>query len=184
TIAAEGTHAGVVAAFLAALAAEPNLFVGNWLPKRGALQVTIPLEKLASADAGAARIAALLESIGSGEPQINIGARILRSGHSIDVVPSWVSKVRVVEEVRRALSDEAAVVLRIGDSGDNQGNDFELLEGAFGLSVDRVCHRDGSCWNLLPPGISGPEGLARILRAIQPLRPGIARVDVPSLFTI
>lgn len=170
-----------VAAVHARLCAEVGLFVGDWLPKCGPLQITIPFDRLVAWEEAVERITAAINALASDDAALG-AARVLRSGHSLDVCPAWASKLRVVEEARRLLGDAAAAVLCVGDSGDCQGNDHELLGEDLGLSVDRVCHRDGSCWNLLPPGISGPDGLARILSAIRSIRHGTVRLDVSALF--
>lgn len=170
-----------VAGLHAALVAEPGLFVEGWVPKRGALQLTVPLDALADRDRGARRIASLVAAFpGVGRRP---ATRVLRSGHSLDIVPLWASKARVVRAMREGLVDPTATVLAIGDSGDGGGNDFDLLEGYFGLSVDRVCHRSDSCWNLLPPGVSGPDGLSLILGSLKLKRHGVAQLDVSNLFT-
>jgi hydroxymethylpyrimidine pyrophosphatase-like HAD family hydrolase len=163
------------------LSVEPGLFVDNWLPKKGPLQITVPFERFAVPAEGIERIAAVLDALSTNSGGSRV-ARMMRSGHSVDIFPSWASKFRVVEEARRILNDSLATILTIGDSGDCQGNDYDLLAGALGLSVDRVCHRDSACWNPLPLGISGPDGLARILLAVRPLRRGAVRVDVAGLF--
>jgi fructoselysine-6-P-deglycase FrlB-like protein len=164
------------------LCAEAGLFVDGWCPKNGALQITIPFDQLVTPMEGVERIATIVEALGDDDTK-SARVRMLRSGHSVDICPAWASKLRVVVEARRILDDATASVLRVGDSGDCQGNDYELLADAFGLSVDRVCYRDDSCWNPLPSGVSGPDGLARILIALRPLPYGRARFDLSYLFT-
>lgn len=169
-----------VAAIHVRLCTEAGLFVGGWLPKCGPLQITIPFDRLVAREKAVERITAVANALTSDGTSLSV-VRVLRSGHSIDICPTWASKLRVVEESRRLLGDAGATVLCVGDSGDCQGNDHELLGGDLGLSVDRVCHRDGSCWNLLPPGISGPDGLVRVLSAIRPIRHGTVQLDVSAL---
>jgi fructoselysine-6-P-deglycase FrlB-like protein/hydroxymethylpyrimidine pyrophosphatase-like HAD family hydrolase len=152
-----------------------QLFTRDWSPREGPLQISIPFDKLAPEVSPLDVIDAVL----SGSEDV----KIVCSGHSMDVIPGWAGKSRVVDAIvvtRRIPKD---TVLRIGDSGDAQGNDFELLEGPLGLSVDRVCHRDDSCWNLLPVGINGPDGLLRVLTALTPVANGVAKLDVSALFS-
>jgi hydroxymethylpyrimidine pyrophosphatase-like HAD family hydrolase len=151
----------------------PGLFRVGWLPKRSPFQVTIPIDQLASRSEGGRK---LREIVGHHRE-----ARIFRSGHSFDICPAWGGKCRVIEHVKRLLPSEDVAILSVGDSGDWQGNDYELLQGNFGLSVDRVCDRDDSCWNLLPAGVSGPKGLLTILRALRDAGPGLARLDISGL---
>lgn len=81
--------------------------------------------------------------------------KILRSGHSLDITPKSVGKLTVIEELERTLggaADRTLTTLSLGDRGDRQGNDFELLNTPLSLSVDRVSRSPDSCWNLAPPG--------------------------------
>ena len=78
------------------------------------------------------------------------GVSSLRSSHSIDILAPGVTKVRVVEEIRKALGHEAGqvAVLCIGDRGRWPGNDFDLLQEPCSLSVDEVSGDPSTCWNL------------------------------------
>ena len=161
------------------LCAEDGLFTEGWQPKPGRLQLSIPFERLASRYGGSNRIEEIVENCGGAASQQDGIARLLRpaypadtpsgraqvvrSGHSIDVFPGWAGKGKVVEAVRAKLGSIDAHVLRVGDRGEHQGNDYELLADGLGLSVDQVCESEDCCWNLMPPGVSGPDGLARIL---------------------
>jgi hypothetical protein len=163
----------VVASIFTIVCSTAGLFKGSWLPKAGPFQITVPIDRLSSPAEGGRK---LNEIVGA-----NPAARIFRSGHSMDICPRWVSKRRVVEYVRTRFVDNPLDVLTVGDSGDQQGNDYELLEGRFGLSVDRVCDRDHSCWNLLPRGVTGPLGLLTILSSLRETQHGIAQLDISAL---
>jgi hypothetical protein len=165
----------------AALCAEPDLFTDSWRPKAGRLQITVPFEKLRLRDKGIERVCEIVKSAAL-HPSADNTARVSRSGHSVDVFPVWGGKAMVVMKIAALLGDSAAAILKVGDSGDCQGNDYELLDGGLGLSVDRVCHREETCWNLLPAGITGPDALERILGALKPSATGVARLDVSVLF--
>jgi hypothetical protein len=169
-----------IGAFHDALCAERDLFVGDWRPKAGTLQITIPFAKLASPADAFERLVQLLGSVSWG---FGPTPWMTRSAHSVDIVSHGAGKLRVVEEAKRRVGDRLAGVLCIGDSGDCQGNDHDLLEGPLGLSVDAVCHRHDACWNLLPAEMAGPDGLMRILNAISLSEKGTARLDVSALFT-
>jgi hypothetical protein len=91
--------------------------------------------------------------------------RIVRSAHSIDVVPLWVSKRAVID---RVAARSGGPVLAIGDQGQPGGNDYALLAAVCqSLSVDRCSADPTRCWNLLRPGEAGPDGLVRYLRALR-----------------
>ncbi|CAB4048507.1 HAD hydrolase family protein [Paraburkholderia phenoliruptrix] len=96
------------------------------------------------------------------------GWRIFYSGHSIDILTEHAGKGRVVAAIAQAVncnSDDE--ILRLGDSGDIEGNDFELLADGIGLSVAGVSVAKESCWNLLPVGIMGAAGTRFYLQALQ-----------------
>jgi hypothetical protein len=101
----------------------------------------------------------LLEGALVGEPTLNI----LASSHSVDVVPGSTNKMAVME----ALDVGEREFLAVGDRGDPEGNDFELLNAVrWSLSVDRVSAALDRCWNLSPPGRTGPSELGAILAAL------------------
>lgn len=104
------------------------------------------------------------------------GFRVMRSGHSIDIVPDVVSKVAVVKALPRTANAEA--VLRIGDRGRWPGNDAQLLSSPHGLSVHEVSSDAGSCWNVAPPGWRGWQATLWYLRHVKVSRRG-ARFQIP-----
>jgi len=57
--------------------------------------------------------------------------------------------------------------LRIGDSGDFDGNDFELLNDGLSLSVGSVSPLPGTCWNLLPKDYHGHIGTLHYLSSLE-----------------
>ena len=105
------------------------------------------------------------------------GLAVVASSHSVDILPAGTSKTAVVDALR---SKRPGCVLRIGDQGAAGGNDFELLNTGLSLSVDRVSSNLETCWNLGPPGLSGPPLTVQYLRALKPNGEGF-RVDTSSL---
>lgn len=101
-----------------------------------------------------------------------LAVRVLESAHAVDIVPARVSKASVIS----AVADLAGgSVLAIGDQGQPGGNDFALLaHQPFSLSVDRCSPDPTRCWNLAPPGVSGPAALRRYLAALRPDGTGTA----------
>ena len=76
------------------------------------------------------------------------GIRVWRSSHSMDIVVyREVGKLRVIED--------PAHTLCIGDYGNVDGNDYELLTTKYSLSVDRVSKNAECCWNIAPSGMKG-----------------------------
>ena len=105
------------------------------------------------------------------------GWRVYCSGHSVDVLTEHAGKLRVVKAVRARI--EAAgkgELLQIGDSGQFEGNDFELLGYGIGLSVAAVSPLPTSCWNFLPAGMRGAVGMKYYLDGLVSAE-GVARFD-------
>ncbi len=78
--------------------------------------------------------------------------RIYETDHSIDIVINSVSKKCLYDYFK----EKNYSILSIGDSGDLNGNDFELLNNDFSLSVDKVSYSYKNCWFLAPLGFKGP----------------------------
>lgn len=96
------------------------------------------------------------------------GWRAYCSGHSIDVITEHAGKQMVVSAVaEQTCSNPEHEVLRLGDSGDFDGNDFELLNDGLSLSVGSVSPLPGSCWNLLPKEFHGHIGTLYYLSSLE-----------------
>ena len=89
---------------------------------------------------------------------------VTRSGHSIDIVAPGVSKLNVLTRLHECIGDKG--VLRIGDQGRWPGNDYELLQDKFALSVDRTNVDPKTCWNLGPRGQRGEVVTLNYLMAL------------------
>jgi hydroxymethylpyrimidine pyrophosphatase-like HAD family hydrolase len=88
----------------------------------------------------------------SGIPDI----QVVESSHSLDIISSkFASKRNVIahcEEKARALGIPP-LCLCIGDKGQWPGNDYELLNTPFSLSVDEVSSSHTTCWNIAGIGL-------------------------------
>lgn len=93
--------------------------------------------------------------------------KIVQSDHSIDILDLDVSKVYVVEGLRKILSNQNGEILIVGDQGQVRGNDFEILNLPYSLSVNKVSSSFDTCWNLSPPGVKGAKATLCILNALQ-----------------
>lgn len=82
-------------------------------------------------------------------------AHVLASSHSIDIVLGMASKCDVVKTISEITQNRAC--LRIGDQGRWPGNDADLLNHPFGLSVNTVSQHLQHCWNLAPAGVRGVD---------------------------
>lgn len=102
------------------------------------------------------------------------GTVLLRSTHSIDIVPPEVSKTNLTRRLARDLAVQSRPddILCIGDLGRIPGNDADLLNSPFGLSVDQVSSDPKSCWNLAPPGHRGTQAAIDYLTCLINRREG------------
>lgn len=97
----------------------------------------------------------------------SVPATVSCSSHSIDVIFGNARKTAVVEAVRRrAGAAPDAPVLRVGDKGRWPGNDADLLDDPYGLSVDEVSPSTETCWGLSPRGILGVQAMLYYLSRI------------------
>ena len=109
------------------------------------------------------------------------GIKIRQSDHSIDIIDPQVSKVLVVERIRKDLSQgHCDNILVVGDQGHQRGNDSEMLTEPFSLSVDKVSSSLLTCWNLSPAGVRGAKATLSILKAIR-IGEGYFQMDTDAL---
>lgn len=97
----------------------------------------------------------------------NVG--VFASGHTVDVIASSSSKLRVVAEVRRQLLETgvpATHVITIGDQGQAGGNDGPFLAHPLGLSVENTSSNFEGCWNVAPAGARRTMALLGYLTAL------------------
>lgn len=114
------------------------------------------------------------------------GWRVFCSGHSVDVLDSRTSKRNVVSHFSELHGMDANTeILRIGDCGQEGGNDFELLSEGLGLSCAEVSTSLNSCWNFGALGNSQTETTMSYLRAMTPIGDGFrfSPNALPFLFT-
>ena len=88
--------------------------------------------------------------------------KVMETNHSIDIIPVNSSKRNIFMECNFVEEE----FLIIGDSGDLGGNDYELLCGDTGLSVDNVSNSLDSCWNYALPGMRNLEATEYYLSMI------------------
>ena len=103
---------------------------------------------------------------------------ITHSSHSIDILAPGVSKTNVVSWLGDRLG--AWPLLTIGDSGRWPGNDYELLQEKYSLSVDSVSVDTTTCWNLAIPGQRGVAATLDYLSSIDIVN-GFLRFNKRSL---
>ena len=100
-----------------------------------------------------------------------VDLKIVVSGHSVDIVSPGTGKSNLMSSVE---SKSQGAILAIGDQGQPNGNDFEMLAAKkTTLSVDRCSEDPTRCWNLDDRGDRGPDLLLRYLRALKPRKSGV-----------
>lgn len=174
-----GYYSGSVIEPLTAPAQEPPVdsrlsSLSDWLGQHGLLEQVGSVPKLNGGQlslrvqnqaAKGKAIAAIQHWI---REQGHDGWRVFCSGHSIDVLTNKIGKRLVVDEIaRRTGACAETEILRIGDSGDFDGNDFELLNAGLGLSVANVSPIAEACWNLLPRYRHGSAGTHYYLSSLE-----------------
>ena len=93
--------------------------------------------------------------------------RIVHSEHSLDIIDSDVSKRNVIKALKTLIGGKVTNILVIGDQGQFGGNDFEMLNQPFSLSVNRISTSLTTCWNLSPFGLRGCKATLSLLKAIE-----------------
>lgn len=126
--------------------------------RENAVQLTVQVHNPHIVNVAVERIRTILQETGT-------PARVCASSHSIDVVRGSASKRSVVASV--STGGKEGVVLRIGDKGAWPGNDFDLLDSEYGLSVDLVSDHTEHCWNLAPAGVLGTQATHYYLSKIK-----------------
>lgn len=106
--------------------------------------------------------------------------KILFSDHSVDIIDSSVSKVNVVNEVRKRKSSKNDNILIIGDQGQIGGNDFEMLKEPYSISVNKISSDISTCWNLSPSGKKGAEAMISIFNCMK-LSNNFFEIDTDAL---
>lgn len=99
------------------------------------------------------------------------GVKAERSDHSIDVILNFVSKRNSLDFVQEECK---GLVLCIGDAGSEHGNDYELLNSDYSLSVADVSSSLENCWNIASRGLIGPEATLEYFSNIRILKKGLA----------
>jgi hydroxymethylpyrimidine pyrophosphatase-like HAD family hydrolase len=97
--------------------------------------------------------------------QKNIYFKIISSGHSIDIIPRWGSKLMVVENIDQGLEFQ---ILCVGDQGQIGGNDEELLRWQPSISVGRKRPVSNKClWLGKDEKYRESAGMLALLKAIK-----------------
>jgi fructoselysine-6-P-deglycase FrlB-like protein/hydroxymethylpyrimidine pyrophosphatase-like HAD family hydrolase len=107
-----------------------------------------------------ARVMAMVQTCLASYPDRSF--RAVASTHSIDVITYSCSKKACLARASESVGPNLQV-LALGDCGEYPGNDFELLQHPFSLSVDAVSFDLETCWNLLPYGVGSCTGTEHYL---------------------
>ena len=105
---------------------------------------------------------------------------IVQTDHSVDILDPEASKLHVVEKLRGMLKNKSKNLLIIGDQGQYGGNDFEVLNLPYSLSVNNISSSLTTCWNLSPCGLRGMMATLSIIKAMK-VENKLFRLDIDYL---
>ncbi len=92
--------------------------------------------------------------------------KVYSSSHSLDIIPCSSSKTNLLDYyLQEGYRNED--FLRVGDAGQYGGNDYELLNSKFGVSVDLVSQSEDTCWNMAPFGRRNLEAALSFLDRVE-----------------
>lgn len=117
-------------------------------------------------ETSAPHILTALKKLGSSTASAFPGVRAVWSSHSVDLLSPGVSKLSVVDALASNLPS-GLNALCIGDKGAFPGNDFELLQTPWSLSVDEEPAFLDRGWRISPKGCRGVDASLRYLAALQ-----------------
>lgn len=110
------------------------------------------------------------------------GWRVFGSGHSIDVLDETADKRLVVTRLANQLQVSSEdQILRIGDAGQEDGNDFEFLSEGLSLSCDAVSSDLASAWNFGSHGSNQVEVTSAYLRGLVRSHDDVFRLSPTAL---
>ncbi|WP_327464047.1 hypothetical protein [Baekduia sp.] len=133
-------------------------------------RVQLTLEPADGARVNPSKLAAVVQEVLARDPPVPV--RVVRSGHSLDIVPASTTKVAVRDRLTALTYGE---ILAVGDQGQVGGNDFELLAASpWTVSVERCSADPTRCWYVGDGSDSGPRLLVRYLRSLVKRRSGFA----------
>lgn len=95
------------------------------------------------------------------------GVKAVQSSHSVDIIPETSSKVNIFA-YWSGLGYTRDDFIVMGDAGQFGGNDYELLNCPYALSVDRVSEQMDVCWNFAKPGMRNLEATLYYLEHFEP----------------
>ncbi|WP_020404489.1 hypothetical protein [Gracilimonas tropica] len=81
--------------------------------------------------------------------------KMVWSSHSIDIIPKEVSKLSIINRLNTISSENE--ILMLGDQGKYPGNDFDLLNSKYSLSVDDTNSITDRCWYLADGYVKGVD---------------------------
>ena len=142
---------------LEVLSTDP-VFAESTVQTRNSAQVSVSLRPRLNVNKAVSRAQYLMR-------RLELAGDVVASSHSIDMLLGSQSKRNVVDAVLKR-SCQHNSVLRLGDRGDWPGNDAELLDDPFGLSVDDVSAHPAHCWSLSPAGVVGVQATLYYLKRL------------------
>ena len=107
-------------------------------------------------------------------------SRVQLSAHSVDVLAEGVGKSRLIGAIHEHLRILPQEILAVGDQGAWPGNDYELLEHRYSLSVDLPSRRLDRGWKFAPRNARGVDATLWYLDRLVRLPHGRFTIDLQS----
>lgn len=129
------------------------------------ITVSAKITNISLRDGAAIKRKQYLQELMSSLGQFSCFTKCQTSGHSIDISPNWASKLLVIQGLVESLNEQ---ILCIGDQGQANGNDEELLSWIPSISVGRKCPASQLClWIGKDDQYRESLGTLTILKCIQ-----------------
>lgn len=122
-------------------------------------QISIPLALERRVDEAVMRAMTVMHGLG-------MPAQVVASSHSIDVLLKGQSKRDMIVALEKQF-EARRPFLKLGDRGRWPGNDAQLLNDPFGLSVDQASQHPEHCWAMAPAGVMGMQATLFYLRRLK-----------------
>ncbi|MCC7253631.1 HAD-IIB family hydrolase [Hyphomicrobium sp.] len=109
--------------------------------------------------------------------------RIHRSKHSVDILAPGIGKAQLIANIIQTFRIDPYEILTVGDQGAWPGNDADLLEHRYSLSVDMPSRRIDRGWKLAPEHKRDVDATLWYLDRVHVLPSGGFRLVLPELMS-
>lgn len=107
--------------------------------------------------------------------------RMHRSKHSVDILAPGIGKAQLIAHIIQAFKIDPYEILTMGDQGAWPGNDADLLEHRYSLSVDMPSRRIDRGWKLAPEHKRDVDATLWYLDRVHTLPNGRFNLTLPEM---